>query len=266
MRGRLMKIGGTLTVVCVACLASGPAGGCDADVAAGRPQPTTRPAGVAVVELFTSQGCSSCPPAEAVLADVGRAADRDGRPVYPLAFHVDYWNHLGWADPFSDAAFTRRQYGYGQAFHLESVYTPQMVVNGRVEFNGSDADAADRAIRAALAVPVTVRVAVAADKADGGGYRVACTADGAPAGTLLNVAVVERGLSTDVPRGENAGHRLDQPAVVRWFTTVPLDGAARAAVAVPPLPAIGAGRGWVVAFAQRPQDRAVIGADAVPLP
>src|SRR5947209_8838656 len=93
-------------------------------------EPPARPVGVAVVELFTSQGCSSCPPADKLLTDLSR----DGRAIFTLAFHVDYWNRLGWADTFSDAAYSRRQEQYAKAFGLDDLYTPQMVVNGNKQF------------------------------------------------------------------------------------------------------------------------------------
>ena len=86
-----------------------------------------------VVELFTSQGCSSCPPADALLADL---ADRDD--VLALSFHVDYWDYIGWKDPFASPQYTQRQRVYSQVFGKRYVYTPQMVVNGSFEMTGSD--------------------------------------------------------------------------------------------------------------------------------
>jgi hypothetical protein len=220
--------------------------------------------GVAVVELFTSQGCSSCPPAEAVLGNLEAAAARDGRPVYTLAFHVDYWNHLGWADPFSEPAYSERQRQYARTLKLDQVYTPQMVVNGRSQFVGSDRDAADRAIADALAAPAAVRLAADIDRFAGGNLRLRYAAPGAGADAVIHVAVVEQGLLTEVKRGENAGQLLDQPSVVRWFKTVP--GADHGEVAIPPLPDLRPGRASVVVFAQRLADGAVLGATAVSLP
>lgn len=89
---------------------------------------------VAVVELFTSEGCSSCPPADKLL----RTIQAESKDVYVLSYHVDYWDRLGWKDPFSQAAFTERQRDYAQQFNLESIYTPQVVINGVKEFVGSD--------------------------------------------------------------------------------------------------------------------------------
>ena len=90
-----------------------------------------------VLELFTSQGCSSCPPADAVLSKLGRDEKLAGR-VIPIAFHVDYWTYIGWADPFSSADWTARQNEYARALKADSLYTPQLVVNGATHLNGSD--------------------------------------------------------------------------------------------------------------------------------
>jgi hypothetical protein len=224
--------------------------------------PATRPVGVAVVELFTSQGCSSCPPAEAVLGGLATAARADGRPVFTLAFHVDYWNRLGWADPFSDPAYSDRQQQYGQALKLDQIYTPQTIVNGRTQFIGSDAAATDRAVAEALATPVSVQVTADVTPAGNGGHTLRFGAAADP-GVRVHVAVVERGLRTSVKRGENAGRDLDQPSVVRWFTTVP--AAAHGEVAIPTLSGVRADRASVVVFAQVNTTGAVLGATSVPL-
>src|SRR5215831_9324057 len=107
-----------------------------------------RSSGFAVVELFTSEGCSSCPSAEALMART-QEEDRD-LPVYCLAFHVDYWDRQGWKDVFSSPAFTDRQRQYSNWLRLNEIYTPQAVVNGRTEFVGSDAASLSRAIQNGL--------------------------------------------------------------------------------------------------------------------
>src|SRR4051794_6734165 len=91
--------------------------------------PTTQSTGLAVIELFTSEGCSSCPPADALLSEILRDARAKNLAIYPLAFHVDYWDHLGWRDPYSDPAHSNRQRGYSRTFRRDSIYTPQMIVN-----------------------------------------------------------------------------------------------------------------------------------------
>ena len=249
---KLFRFGGASVLAAAAA--------CAAVVRTGGATPPPAAGGVAVVELFTSQGCSSCPPAERVLSDLNAA--RDGRPVFTLAFHVDYWDHLGWRDRFDSPAYSARQRHYADTLHLDQVYTPQMVVNGRAEFVGSDKDRADRAIADALATPAAVPVTATA-AADGGGWRVRYAAPAAAAGETVNVAVVEQGLSTAVAAGENGGQTLDQPSVVQWFKAVPASAAGD--VAVPPLPGVAAAHSRAVVFVQRSADGAVLGAVAAPL-
>src|SRR5688572_7171166 len=98
-----------------------------------------------VLELFTSQGCSSCPPADALLSRL-RREDFGGSTVIPLAYHVDYWNHLGWSDPFSSPRWSQRQNLYARALKSSQVYTPQLIINGAIQLVGS----ADGAIRAEI--------------------------------------------------------------------------------------------------------------------
>ncbi|WP_422733521.1 DUF1223 domain-containing protein [Micromonospora sp. WMMD558] len=224
-------------------------------------------AGFAVVELFTSQGCNSCPPAESALSEIDRDARERGRPVYALGFHVDYWDHLGWPDPFGAAAYTRRQEDYARAFGSGGLYTPQMIVNGTTEFVGSDRRQASDAIAYALKTPAVTPVTLSVAAADGGGGRrvtVDYQVDRPPQRGMVNVAVVERGLENDVPRGENAGRRLRQDAVVRAFTATRLDtGSGRVELDVPA--DLDPGRAMVVGYAQNDGDRAIVGATAVDL-
>src|SRR5271169_3547256 len=101
--------------------------------------------GPVVLELFTSQGCSSCPPADALISELGASS----KSVIPLAYHVDYWNHLGWADPFSSGQWSERQSDYARAMNLDGEYTPQMVISGAWQCGGSDAGSIERAVAAA---------------------------------------------------------------------------------------------------------------------
>ncbi|MBL4674763.1 MAG: DUF1223 domain-containing protein, partial [Mucilaginibacter sp.] len=107
--------------------------------------------GFAVVELFTSEGCSSCPPADAVVEKIEK--EMNGQPVYILAYHVDYWNRLGWKDVFSSADYSKRQNTYANWLNLSSVYTPQIVVNGKTEFVGSQEGTLRNAINTGLKQP-----------------------------------------------------------------------------------------------------------------
>ena len=192
--------------------------------------------GFAVVELFTSEGCSSCPPADRLLAELA------GRPnVYALEFHVDYWNSLGWRDPFSAAAFTDRQRGYDEALG-EDVYTPQMVVNGTTAFVGSNRAQAEAAIARALAAAPSA--SLTATVANG---LLTYRAVNAPAHARLGVAVVDSSRTVHVGRGENGGRTLTHVRVVRKFTSVPVSATGSGTI---PLPAAIPAGGSVVAFVE----------------
>lgn len=243
------------------------AAGCDAAAApndrAGAPAPAADKTGFAVVELFTSEGCSSCPPADKLLADLAAEARRAGKPIYFLAFHVDYWNNLGWTDPFSDAAYSQRQRDCAAAFKTDSIYTPQMIVNGRTEFVGSDRATATRAIQAALAKPAACAIDLkstfdAKSKTVTIDYKI----NNAPANSKLNLALVESGLSTNVPRGENAGRTLPHSKVVRAFKTVDVPAGGAGRIPLPIGPTMNLDQAEVVAYVQS-IDRTTLSAGVV---
>lgn len=200
------------------------------------------PAGFALVELFTSEGCSSCPPADEVASDVARRAASLGTPVYVVAFHVDYWDRLGWKDRFGSPAFTARQRAYTERFGRDRLYTPQLVVNGAVEFVGSDRERARREINAALAPadepgePVGLKATLDPRVRANLRYALACRItgldDSARRRAVLCTAVVEDGLTSDVTRGENAGKVLRHDGVVRWFAAHPIADEAPTSVSV----------------------------------
>lgn len=178
--------------------------------------------GFAVVELFTSEGCSSCPPADELLARLAADAEKEGTRLYALAFHVDYWDYLGWQDPFGDKAHAARQRAYVKALGARSLYTPQMIVNGKAEFVGSSRARAEEAIGAALkqgeGAPLTLRSAQVADGALTVEYSVILPESvDIVTNAVVHVALVESGLVSDVPAGENAGRRLEHQRVVRAF-------------------------------------------------
>ncbi|HEX5854561.1 MAG TPA: DUF1223 domain-containing protein, partial [Thermoanaerobaculia bacterium] len=210
------------------------------------PASSAVPVGTPVlVELFTSEGCSSCPPADRLLARLAADQSVPGALVVPLSLHVDYWNHLGWKDLFSSSRYSERQSAYAARLgRADRVYTPQMIVGGRTELVGSDECAARRVIEAeARESKAFVRVLPAA----AGAVRV--TVAGAAGGADVFLAVVEDSLASDVTRGENAGRRLAHAAVVRDLRAVgAVDPAGRFDASVP----LQAGRGArrVLAFAQ----------------
>lgn len=170
------------------------------------------PGAVVVVELYTSEGCSSCPPADDVLAAVQAQAQSAGATVLTAGFHVDYWDRIGWKDPYSDAAFTDRQALRGG----DRLYTPQMVVNGDVSFVGSDADKARDAVAGALTRPASVQPRLEVRRI-GANLKVDVRLDAVPSSSRVVVVLVEDGLSTAVPRGENAGRTLNHASVVRGY-------------------------------------------------
>lgn len=178
--------------------------------------------GFAVVELFTSEGCSSCPPADQAVARIQR--ETGGQPVYILAFHVDYWNRLGWKDVFSDAAYSERQKRYAQWLHLQSVYTPQVVVNGRLEFVGSDEDRLRSAIRENLQKRAPAQLTLGNVQTGAREVSLGYHTDGAGNNTSLLIALVQKSATTAVKRGENAGATLSHVQIVRSFQTILLGG------------------------------------------
>jgi hypothetical protein len=219
--------------------------------------------GGVLVELFTSEGCSSCPPAEALLEELAQAGGKDAPIIVPLAFHVDYWNHLGWADPFSRQDFTRRQYEYASAAGAEGVYTPQMIVNGVDAFVGSDHRRAETAIAKAAATPKAALTIDVHPLASNGievhiqGEGFASTAER----PTVYVAITEDNLQSDVPRGENAGKTLHHIGVVRWFESLEAewkeDGTLITEVKLPLKPDWNRENLKVVAFAQDLKSRRV---------
>lgn len=187
-----------------------------------------------VVELFTSQGCSSCPPADALLAELVKRDD-----VLALSLHVDYWDYIGWKDPFSDAAYTRRQNTYAERFHLRYVYTPQMVVQGSEQIVGSDRDGVSKMI-ARHAGPPQVALSLTAS-ADGGlAVRLPKTLLTSPA--TVWIATFDAEHTTEVERGENAGRRLVNANVVRGIATVGTWNGQARTLTIPRSQIAGAGR------------------------
>lgn len=232
----------------------------------GTPAPDSGPV---VIELFTSQGCSSCPPADRLLTKLSRDPKLAGR-VIPLSFHVDYWNYIGWSDPFSSKRWSQRQEGYARAFRSNRLYTPQLVVAGRSHLNGSDEPGVRRRIVEALAAEpagrVTLSATVTEPAAEGLKVKVGAKMARAAGSPLdLWVAVYETGLSTDVGAGENVSKKLHNDYVVRRLekalTVAGTAGAAESGELV-----LGLDKRWnrknlgVAAFLQDPKTLAIHGA------
>lgn len=233
------------------------------------PKPPPAPLGVAVIELFTSEGCNSCPPADDLAAKIALEARQQGKPVFVLAMHVDYWDYLGWKDPFAQSQFTRRQRAYAAALGKMGgnggVFTPEMVVNGSTGFTGNDERQARQAIERSIvdATRLKVEPSIVARKA-GEPVKVRALVKGDTRWTMLCVAIVEDGLSVDVLGGENAGKTLKHDRVVRAFGQVAVkDDRAEIELKLPKDVKEASCR--VVVFAQEEKTMRIAGAAEMPL-
>ena len=251
-----------------------------ATTAAGEPA-ATQPTGERVpvlVELFTSEGCSSCPPADALLAELAREQPIDGALIVPMAMHVDYWNNLGWRDPFASPAFTERQREYSVALNVRSIYTPQMIVDGRAQIVGSDrararAAIADAAARAKPGIHIDVKPSRNQsddEQSRDGSLELSIRIDSLESrDAQLIIAITEDDLHSAVSRGENAGRKLAHAAVVRQMRSLGRIEADRKVTEI--ATTIDLPRGWdrtklrVVAFVQELESRRVIAVGSVRL-
>ena len=172
-----------------------------------------------LIELFTSKGCSSCPPADTLLAKLDELQPVTGVTVIALEEHVDYWDHQGWRDPFSSAEFTARQKRYAGLLHVESPYTPEMVIDGRSEFVGNDSEHALHELASAARTPKMPVHVIVKDKS-GDRISLAVNVDATKTSGDVLLAIAETGLASDVVRGENAGRNLKHSAVVRKLSTI----------------------------------------------
>jgi len=178
-----------------------------------------------IVELFTSEGCSSCPPADRLLARLEQTQPVPGALVVALEEHVDYWNQLGWKDPFSSPQFRARQNDYAVAAHDDNVFTPQMIVNGHAQFVGSDASRAVQEIAAAAQAPaILLDLSARANSHDSELLDLSVRMNSRPSTRLRDsnvyLAVTENSLASSVRAGENSGRLLRHSSVVRSFGVI----------------------------------------------
>jgi hypothetical protein len=169
-----------------------------------------------LVELFTSEGCSSCPPADKALAFLQEQQPIANAEVIALGFHVDYWDYIGWKDIYAKREFTRRQENYAEAFRLSSNYTPQMVVDGSLEFVGNNSKKANNAIASSIQNQKgNVELTRTGDK-----LSIKITAVPKHSDSTVFLTIAEDNLSSDVKRGENSGSKLIHQAVVRELSAI----------------------------------------------
>lgn len=182
------------------------------------PSPGPIPRGLAVVELFTSEGCSSCPLADQLIGTISEKYKNE--PVYLLAYHVDYWDEQGWKDKFSKPQYSQRQQQYSSMLH-SSIYTPQLIVNGKTEMVGSDSSAVEHAIQTALAGlgnrSIGLSVKLSPNKAD-----VTFKATGTDLQQELLISLIEKKSHSYVKRGENKGLNLVHWQIVHQQKRIPL--------------------------------------------
>ncbi|HEX2606742.1 MAG TPA: DUF1223 domain-containing protein [Flavisolibacter sp.] len=175
--------------------------------------PAQKTSDFAVLELFTSEGCSSCPSADALLESVNK--DYSGKNVLVLSYHVDYWDRLGWKDRFSSAANTRRQNSYAEHFRLNSIYTPQVVINGKSEFVGSDRSRLQSALKDVG--DKGERLQLRAKEENG---KIAVSIPGSPKQTSTLIVLVQKQASTQVKGGENKSRFLKHVNIVSSFENI----------------------------------------------
>ncbi|HVV56441.1 MAG TPA: DUF1223 domain-containing protein, partial [Mucilaginibacter sp.] len=171
--------------------------------------------------LFTSEGCSSCPPADALIAKVQK--ESAGQPIYILAMHVDYWDRLGWKDAFSSADYTHRQQQYARWLRLSQLYTPQAIVNGTKEFVGSEESTLRNTLKADLQKPAKTEVSLADVKVHGNKASLQYHVIGTTSNASLVLALVEKNATTKVLRGENGGRTLSHVQIVRKLENIALN-------------------------------------------
>src|SRR5882757_3736896 len=237
-------------------------------IALAQPAPTyaenAGSSGPVLVELFTSEGCSSCPPADALLAQIAQQQPN----TIVLSEHVTYWNHLGWRDPFSSRESTDRQSAYVASMGLNSSYTPQMIVNGQYEFVGNDGSAATQALRRAATVErVPIRISNLALSADRHVHFDVDVGEAKTVASLFAVLAQDEG-SEHVANGENGGKTLRHVQIARRFQQIasvrkgsPFHGNQSM-----DLPEPIAGSGWhLVVFLQQGPGRPILGAASQPI-
>jgi hypothetical protein len=174
-----------------------------------------------LLELFTSQGCNSCPAADKLVEKTLLDAQKSGKKVFALSYHVDYWDRLGWKDPFSQAQFTQRQYDYAKWLNSSNVYTPQIVVNGTDEFVGSDSKKMTQTLNKLSDSDSKIKFKFENIEWKNEAVNLEINLSDLPKNSQLNVALVNKNTETSIPKGENEGRKLTGVNVVRVLQKIP---------------------------------------------
>lgn len=228
-----------------------------------------RPGSVAIVELFTSEGCSSCPPADMLLQRINREQTSQKQLIVGISEHVTYWNGLGWKDPYALPVFTDRQNVYASRLSPEGPYTPQMVLNGRDQFVGSDGSALKRALEEdARRSHVGLHIVSSFHGSAGLDVTFSLASSGSKPFDIVAILTDDTDRST-VLRGENSGRSLQHVSVARSLMHVAtVRGGSQQAVHIPVPESLQIGGGvghHLILFAQEPHQGAIVGADTLPL-
>jgi hypothetical protein len=177
--------------------------------------------GFALLELYTSEGCSSCPPADELMGRIQNEYKDDN--VYILSYHVDYWDRQGWKDVFSNADYTKRQYDYAKFLGKEPIYTPQLIVNGKADYIASQETEVRNGIKSALSKPVVTDLSLEANQANNN-LNVNYNIEGTFKGSSLLIAIVQKAAKSNVKRGENANRILSHYQIVHHLHSLDLKG------------------------------------------
>ena len=175
--------------------------------------------GFALLELYTSEGCSSCPPADELIGRIQQEYKDDN--LYVLAYHVDYWDRQGWKDVFSNADYTQRQYDYAKFLGKEPIYTPQLIINGKADYVASQETLVRNGIKSALSKPVTTDLSLEASQANNN-LTVNYNIEVAFKNSSLLIAIAQKAAKSNVKRGENANRILSHYQIVHHLHSVAL--------------------------------------------
>jgi hypothetical protein len=218
--------------------------------------------GFALLELFTSEGCSSCPPADELMGKIQN--EYKDNNLYVLAYHVDYWDKQGWKDIFSNPDYTQRQYEYAKFLGKEPVYTPQLIVNGKADYIASQESVVRNAIKTALSKPAVANLTLDASEINNS-LSVKYAIEGVSKNSRLLIAVVQKAAKSNVKRGENANRILSHYQIVQHLHAVNLNKD-KSGIAIVHLPKDFNTKDWeVIGFVQDRNDGIILGANKATL-
>jgi hypothetical protein len=214
--------------------------------------------GFAVLELFTSEGCSSCPPADELMGRIQNEY-KDGK-VYVLAYHVDYWDRQGWKDVFSNPEYTKRQYDYAKWLGKEPIYTPQLVVNGSKDYIASDETSVRNAVKNTLSKPDNLEFSLEATPINNR-LNLSYNINGISKNTKLVLAVVQKSAKSNVKRGENAHRILSHYQIVKQLTSIALKNNGKGNTTISEPKNFNAKDFEIIGFVQDMNSGAILGAE-----